>query len=50
MNTERAESLGINPVISLNEGIKSTIKWHNQYGNNTKDRYNAFTDELYKKD
>ncbi len=49
MNTERAKSLGINPIISLKEGIKSTIEWYNQHGNNTKDRYNAFTDKLYKK-
>ncbi len=49
MNTERAESLGINPAISLKEGIKSTIEWYTQYGNNTKERYNAFTDKLYEK-
>ena len=49
MNTERAKSLGINPIISLKEGIESTIEWYSQYGNNAKDRYNAFTDKLYKK-
>ena len=49
MNTKRAESLNIKPKISLSEGIKSTIEWYNSFGNNTKDRYNAFTDKLYKK-
>ena len=49
MKTERAKSLGINPIISLKEGIKNTIEWYSQYGNNAKERYNAFTDKLYKK-
>ncbi len=49
MNTKRAESIGIKPSISLNEGIKSTIEWYNEHSINTKDRYNAFTDKIYKK-
>ena len=49
MNTERAESLGINPVISLKEGIKSKIKWYNQYGNNNKIiKYRYFRKYYYK--
>jgi GDP-L-fucose synthase len=49
MNTKRAESLNIKPKISLSEGIKSTIKWYNNFGYDAEDRYNAFTDKLYKK-
>ena len=49
MNTERAESIGINPKISLDEGIETTIKWYNKFNNKDLNRYNAFTDKLYTK-
>ncbi len=47
MNTERAESIGIKPEISLHEGIKKTIEWYNSQNVNLDDRYNAFTDKSY---
>ena len=49
MNTERAESIGIKPKISLDEGIETTIKWYNKFNNKDLNRYNAFTDKLYTK-
>jgi len=49
MNTERAESIGIQPKISLEKGIEETIKWYDQNGSKSSDRYNAFTDEKYNK-
>jgi GDP-L-fucose synthase len=47
MNTKRAESIGISPKISLDEGIESTIKWYTEYKDKDLQRYNAFTDKLY---
>ena len=47
MNTERAESIGIKPEISLHEGIKKTIEWYNSQNVKLDDRYNAFTDKSY---
>ena len=49
MNTSRAESIGIRPSISLNEGIKTTIEWYQKNADNLSKRYNAFTDKLYKR-
>ena len=49
MNTSRAESIGIRPSISLNEGIKTTIEWYQKNADDLSERYNAFTDKLYKR-
>ena len=49
MNTDRAQSIGIQPKISLDQGIESTIQWYNKHNNRDMGRYNAFTDKLYTK-
>ncbi len=49
MNTSRAESIGIKPSISLSDGIKRTIEWYQKNGDESFQRYNAFTDRLYKR-
>ena len=49
MNTDRAKSIGIQPKISLDEGVESTIQWYNKHNDRNTGRYNAFTDKLYAK-
>ncbi len=43
MDVSRAKSLGFEPQISLEEGIKSTMTWYQEIGHLIKGRYNAFT-------
>lgn len=47
MSTERAESLGIVPGVSLEDGIKETVEWFRANQSQSAKRYNAFTDKQY---
>lgn len=44
MDTSRAQALGINPCISLQDGIRETISWYQENMQTVNDRYNAFTE------
>lgn len=44
MSTERAETLGIRPKVSLEDGIGETIEWYRANAANAGLRYNAFTE------
>lgn len=44
MSTARAESLGIRPQVSLEEGIRETIDWYRANREDAGKRYNAFTE------
>lgn len=48
MNTERARKLGIIPQTKLKKGIQETIEWYKNFRNIELNRYNAFTDKIYK--
>jgi GDP-L-fucose synthase len=45
MNTERIESTGFLNEIDLKSGIASTVEWFRK-NQNTKGRYNAFTEQI----
>lgn len=47
MSTERARSLGIEPNVSLRQGIQETLAWYKNNRENAGGRYNAFTDPAY---
>ncbi|MBP2316240.1 NAD-dependent epimerase/dehydratase family protein [Azospirillum soli] len=47
LDMARAKSLGFEPVVSLEEGIRETIEWYAANGMNVANRYNAFTDQAY---
>ena len=44
MDTTRAESYGIRPVVPIEEGIKKTMSWFEKNREEIHTRYNAFTD------
>lgn len=44
MDTERASSLGIEPTVGLEEGIRETIDWYRENSAVADKRYNAFTE------
>jgi GDP-L-fucose synthase len=44
MSTERARSLGIAPIITLEDGIQETIDWYRENAAVADKRYNAFTE------
>jgi GDP-L-fucose synthase len=44
MSTQRAESLGIRPTVSLEEGIRETLEWYRANAAEAGQRYNAFTE------
>ena len=46
LDTTRAKSLGINPVVSLDEGIKKTVEWFKRHGKKPSGRYNVFAQGL----
>jgi GDP-L-fucose synthase len=46
MSTTRAESLGIRPQVSLEEGIRETIEWYRANRADAGKRYNAFTERV----
>ncbi len=45
MDMSRAASYGFKPQISIEEGIKETIKWYEANQNSANNRYNAFTEK-----
>lgn len=47
MDMTRANSYGFSPTISLEDGIKETIAWYLQNREQTKNRYNAFTEQAH---
>ena len=46
LDTSRAESYGIFPKISLNDGICETLEWYKANMENSKMRYNSFTENI----
>ena len=46
LDTSRAESYGIFPKISLNDGICETLEWYKANIENSKMRYNSFTENI----
>ena len=47
MNTARAESIGFQPQISLEDGIAETMAWYRAHRGAADLRYNALTDKTY---
>ncbi len=45
LDTHRAESYGIRPRISLEDGIRETIAWYREHRSDVEGRYNAFTEQ-----
>ena len=45
MCTERAQSLGIAPLVALEDGIQETIAWYRENAGVADKRYNAFTEK-----
>jgi GDP-L-fucose synthase len=47
MDMTRANSYGFAPKISIEEGIKETIKWYSENKETSNNRYNAFTETAH---
>jgi GDP-L-fucose synthase len=47
MDMTRASSYGFKPAVSIEEGIKETIKWYAENRNTSNTRYNAFTEAAH---
>ena len=47
MDMVRANTYGFKPLVSIEEGIKDTIKWYLDNNNQLNNRYNPFTDKDY---
>jgi GDP-L-fucose synthase len=47
MDMQRANQYGFAPTISIEEGIKETIKWYAENRETTHNRYNAFTEKAH---
>jgi GDP-L-fucose synthase len=42
MDTSRAKSLGFEPAISLDEGIRETMEWYRSHSREASKRYDVF--------
>ena len=47
MDTKRAESLGIKPTVSLEEGVKRTMQWYAEHKEEVMKRYNVFLEKKF---
>lgn len=47
MDMTRAGTYGFKPQVSIEEGIKETIKWYSENRDTTNNRYNAFTEKAH---